>query len=61
VSSSQSGLRRRGLEVAFEAFRQVAEAETRAASLFLIAKQDGDFCFGGDEIAEVTATARACC
>ena len=48
-----------GLEVAFEAFRQVAETEKGPPPLFLIAKQDGDFCRSGDEIAEVTATARA--
>jgi len=48
-----------GLEVAFEAFRQVAETEKGPPPLFLIAKQDGDFCRSGDEIAEVIATARA--
>jgi nicotinate-nucleotide pyrophosphorylase (carboxylating) len=48
-----------GLEVAFEAFRQVAESEKGPPPLFLIAKQDGDFCRSGDEIAEVTAAARA--
>jgi len=47
-----------GLEVAFEAFRQVAASEKEAPPLFLIAKQDGDVCRSGDEIAEVTAGAR---
>jgi nicotinate-nucleotide pyrophosphorylase (carboxylating) len=48
-----------GLDVAFEAFRQIAETEKRPCPAFRRAKTDGDFCHPGDEIAEVHGTARA--
>ncbi len=47
-----------GQEVAFEAFRLVAEAEHGPSPVFLAAKQDGDACRAGDEIAHVVASAR---
>src|SRR5881394_2438668 len=48
-----------GIEVAFEAFRQVADPEKGPYPFFRKAKEDGDVCRCGDEIAEVTGTARA--
>jgi nicotinate-nucleotide pyrophosphorylase (carboxylating) len=48
-----------GLDVAFEAFRQVAETEKGPYPFFRASKQDGDLCCSGDEIAEVNGTARA--
>jgi nicotinate-nucleotide pyrophosphorylase (carboxylating) len=47
-----------GLDVAFEAFRQVAQTGKVAPPLFQRAKTDGDLCHAGDEIAEVSGTAR---
>jgi nicotinate-nucleotide pyrophosphorylase (carboxylating) len=48
-----------GLDVAFEAFRQVAAAEKGPYPFFAGSKRDGDACRAGDEIAEVRGTARA--
>jgi nicotinate-nucleotide pyrophosphorylase (carboxylating) len=48
-----------GLDVAFEAFRQVAETDKGPYPFFRASKQDGDLCCSGDEIAEVNGTARA--
>src|SRR5205823_5782015 len=50
-----------GLDVAFEAFRQVAEKGTEVTSVpfFAAHKQDGDLCRAGEEIAEVTGSAAA--
>jgi nicotinate-nucleotide pyrophosphorylase (carboxylating) len=47
-----------GLEVAFEAFRQVASADKALPPLFTMAKSDGDACQTGDEIADVVGSAR---
>jgi nicotinate-nucleotide pyrophosphorylase (carboxylating) len=47
-----------GLEVAFEAFRQVAEGDTAPAPACVAVKHDGDACLAGDVLAEVTGTAR---
>ena len=47
-----------GLEVAFEAFRQVASAERGPVPAFAVARNDGDACRAGEEIAEVVASAR---
>jgi nicotinate-nucleotide pyrophosphorylase (carboxylating) len=47
-----------GLEVAFEAFRQVATAEKGPTPSFTSAKHDGDLCHAGDEIAAVLGSAR---
>jgi len=53
-----------GLEVAFETFRQVAVRSSadalgaEAAPQFVARKHDGDRCAIGDEIADVTASAR---
>jgi nicotinate-nucleotide pyrophosphorylase (carboxylating) len=47
-----------GLEIAFEAFRQVAETEKGPYPFFAGAKQDGDRCRAGDEIAAVAGSAR---
>ena len=47
-----------GLEVAFEAFRQVATTEKGPSPFFGGAKQDGDVCRAGDEIAHVIGSAR---
>lgn len=46
-----------GLEVAFEAFRQVAKKGSEPAPSFAVRKQDGDRCVAGDEIADVTGSA----
>jgi nicotinate-nucleotide pyrophosphorylase (carboxylating) len=48
-----------GLDVAFEAFRQIAEAEKRPEPIFKAARNDGEFCRAGEVIAEVTGSARA--
>ena len=42
-----------GLDIAFEAFRQVAETDKAPSPVFAGAKQDGDTCRAGDEIAGV--------
>jgi nicotinate-nucleotide pyrophosphorylase (carboxylating) len=47
-----------GLEVAFEAFRQVASTERGPVPAFAVARNDGDACRAGEEIAEVVASAR---
>jgi nicotinate-nucleotide pyrophosphorylase (carboxylating) len=47
-----------GLEVAFEAFRQVS-AKGTPVPLFTLHKQDGERCRAGEEIAEVTGSAAA--
>jgi nicotinate-nucleotide pyrophosphorylase (carboxylating) len=48
-----------GLDVAFEAFRQIAEAEKRPEPIFKAVRNDGEFCRAGEVIAEVTGSARA--
>jgi nicotinate-nucleotide pyrophosphorylase (carboxylating) len=47
-----------GLEVAFEAFRQVASTQQGPVPAFAAARHDGDACRAGEEIAEVVASAR---
>ena len=47
-----------GLDVAFEAFRQVAEAEQAPPPSFAIRKGDGAACRAGDPVADVDASAR---
>ena len=47
-----------GLEVAFEAFRQVASTQRGPVPAFAVARNDGDACRAGEEIAEVVASAR---
>src|SRR5438105_3446381 len=47
-----------GLDVAFEAFRQVAEAEQAPPPSFAIRKGDGVACRAGDPVADVDASAR---
>src|SRR5712692_502817 len=47
-----------GLDVAFEAFRQIAESEKGPYPFFTVAKSDGEFCRTGELIAEVTGLAR---
>ena len=47
-----------GLEVAFEAFRQVASTQQGPVPAFAAARRDGDACRAGEEIAEVVASAR---
>jgi nicotinate-nucleotide pyrophosphorylase (carboxylating) len=47
-----------GLDVAFEAFRQIAESEKGPYPFFKVAKSDGDPCCAGEIIAEVTGSAR---
>jgi nicotinate-nucleotide pyrophosphorylase (carboxylating) len=47
-----------GLEIAFEAFRQVAITEKGPYPFFTPVKHDGDACRAGDEIAEVVGSAR---
>ena len=47
-----------GLDVAFEAFRQVAGSEQAAEPGIEVAKRDGDACRCGDTIAAVTGSAR---
>ena len=47
-----------GLDVASEAFRQVAETEKGPYPSFTGSKCDGDACRAGDRVAEVTASAR---
>ena len=47
-----------GLDVAFEAFRQIAETEKGPPPLFKGAKRDGDASGAGEIIAEVTGSAR---
>ena len=47
-----------GLDVAFEAFRQVAATEKGPTPSFAGAKHDGDRCHAGDEIAQVRGSAR---
>jgi nicotinate-nucleotide pyrophosphorylase (carboxylating) len=46
-----------GLDVAFDAFRQVAKAEGVGEPLVVALKHDGDWCAAGDQIAEVTGAA----
>jgi len=48
-----------GLDIAFEAFRQVAETDKAPSPVFAGAKQDGDTCRAGDEIAGVVGSARS--
>jgi nicotinate-nucleotide pyrophosphorylase (carboxylating) len=47
-----------GIDVAFEAFRQVAESEMSPCLSFSEAKHDGERCRAGDVVAEVTGSAR---
>ena len=47
-----------GLDVAFEAFRQVAATAKGPSPSFTSAKQDGDSCRTGDQIAEVAGSAQ---
>jgi nicotinate-nucleotide pyrophosphorylase (carboxylating) len=47
-----------GLEIAFEAFRQVAATEKGPSPSFALARNDGDACRAGDKVAEVVASAR---
>jgi nicotinate-nucleotide pyrophosphorylase (carboxylating) len=47
-----------GLEVAFEAFRQVASIEQGPVPVLTAARRDGDSCRAGEEIAEVVGSAR---
>ena len=47
-----------GLEVAFDAFRQVASTQRGPVPAFAVARNDGDACRAGEEIAEVVASAR---
>ena len=47
-----------GLDVAFEAFRQVAAADKRAGPVFHACKHDGEACRTGDQVATVEASAR---
>ena len=47
-----------GLDVAFEAFRQVAEGERAPAPACVAVKRDGDACQAGEVLAEVTGSAR---
>jgi nicotinate-nucleotide pyrophosphorylase (carboxylating) len=47
-----------GLDVAFEAFRQIAESEKGPAPFFNASRRDGEFCCAGEVIAEVTGSAR---
>jgi len=47
-----------GLEVAFEAFRQVASTQQGPVPAFAAARHDGDACRAGEAIAEVVASAR---
>jgi nicotinate-nucleotide pyrophosphorylase (carboxylating) len=47
-----------GMEVAFEAFRQVASIERGPVPVFTAARRDGDACRAGEEIAEVVGSAR---
>jgi nicotinate-nucleotide pyrophosphorylase (carboxylating) len=47
-----------GLEVAFEAFRQVASTEQGPVPACAAARLDGDTCRAGEEIAAVVASAR---
>ena len=50
-----------GLEVAFEAFRQVHENAKKGSApdpFFTAHKQDGEWCRAGEEIAEVTGSGR---
>jgi nicotinate-nucleotide pyrophosphorylase (carboxylating) len=48
-----------GLDVSFEAFRQVSASGGGPAPRFTSVKRDGDRCARGDEIAEVVGSARA--
>jgi nicotinate-nucleotide pyrophosphorylase (carboxylating) len=47
-----------GVEVALEAFRQIADSEEGSSPSFAVAKNDGDVCQAGDVIAQVTGSAR---
>jgi nicotinate-nucleotide pyrophosphorylase (carboxylating) len=47
-----------GLDVAFEAFRQIAETEKGPSPSFTATKNDGEFCRTGEVVAEVTGSAR---
>jgi nicotinate-nucleotide pyrophosphorylase (carboxylating) len=47
-----------GLDIAFEAFRQVAETEKSPPPFFTELIRDGDRCRAGDEMAGVTGSAR---
>lgn len=47
-----------GLEVAFEALRQIAASENAAPPLFTVSKGDGEVCGAGDVAAEAVASAR---
>jgi nicotinate-nucleotide pyrophosphorylase (carboxylating) len=47
-----------GLDVAFEAFRQIAESEKGPHPVFSAAKRDGEACHAGEAVAEVTGSAR---
>src|SRR5260221_13733798 len=46
-----------GLDVAFDAFRQIAASEKRPVPFFKAARNDGEFCRAGEVIAEVTGSA----
>jgi nicotinate-nucleotide pyrophosphorylase (carboxylating) len=48
-----------GLDVAFEAFRQIAETEKEPPPVFAVMKNDGELCRTGEVVAEVAASARA--
>jgi len=47
-----------GLDVAFDAFRQIAETEKGPYPFFKVTKNDGEFCRTGEVVAEVTGSAR---
>jgi nicotinate-nucleotide pyrophosphorylase (carboxylating) len=47
-----------GLEIAFEAFRQVAAADNAPPPLFTSARHDGDACRAGEQVAAVVGSAR---